>query len=70
MVIFGVKNAIESVEDVGDIIVAQYMGSPIYVRDVANVKEGLDIQNFQTAEILFKDKVNHTEGDEGNFKFQ
>ena len=65
LVIFGVKNAIESVCDVGDIIVAQYMGSPIYLRDVASVKEGLDIQNFQTAEILFKDKVNHTEGDEG-----
>ena len=57
LVIFGVKNAIESVSDVGDIIVAQYMGSPIYLRDVATVKEGLDIQNFQTAEILFKDKV-------------
>ena len=65
LVIFGVKNAIESVADVGDIIVAQYMGSPIYLKDVASVKEGLDIQNFQTAEILFKDKVNHTEGDEG-----
>lgn len=65
LVIFGVKNAIESVEDVGDIIVAQYMGSPIYLRDVATVEEGLDIQNFRTAEILFKDKVNHAEGDEG-----
>ena len=65
LVIFGVKNAIESVDDVGDIIVAQYMGSPIYLRDVSTVKEGVDIQNFQTAEILFKDKVNHTEGDEG-----
>ncbi|RLA71042.1 MAG: AcrB/AcrD/AcrF family protein [Epsilonproteobacteria bacterium] len=65
LVIFGVKNAIESVDDVGDIIVAQYMGSPIYLRDVASVKEGVDIQNFQTAEILFKDKVNHSESDEG-----
>jgi len=65
LVIFGVKNAIESVEDVGDIIVAQYMGSPIYLKDVATIKAGADIQNFQTAEILFKDKVNHTEGDEG-----
>ena len=65
LVIFGVKNAIESVDDVGDIMVAQYMGSPIYVKDVATVEEGLDIQNFQTAEILFKEKVNHTEGDEG-----
>lgn len=65
LVIFGVKNAIESVGDVGDIIVAQYMGSPIYLKDVASIKEGVDIQNFRTAEILFKDKVNHTEGDEG-----
>ncbi|HIQ47053.1 MAG TPA: efflux RND transporter permease subunit [Sulfurovum sp.] len=66
LVIFGVKNAIESVDDVGDIIVAQYMGSPIYLKDVATVEEGVDIQNFRTAEILFKDKVNHGEGDEGH----
>lgn len=61
LVIFGVKNAIENVEDVGDIIVAQYMGSPIYLRDVAKVQDGLDIQNFQTAKILFKDKVKDTD---------
>jgi multidrug efflux pump subunit AcrB len=53
-VIFGVKNAIESVEDVKNIIVAQYMGSPIYLKDVAQVSEGIDIQNFKTASILFK----------------
>ena len=57
LVIFGVKNAIETVEDVGGIIVAQYMGSPIYLRDVASVKNGIDIQNFQTAKILLKDKA-------------
>ncbi|MEA1880131.1 MAG: efflux RND transporter permease subunit [Campylobacterota bacterium] len=55
LVIFGVKNAIESVDDVGSVIVAQYMGSPIYLRDVAKVTEGVDIQNFQTAEILVKE---------------
>jgi len=55
LMIFGVKNAIESVADVGSVIVAQYMGSPIYLRDVAKVTEGLDIQNFQTAEILLKE---------------
>jgi multidrug efflux pump subunit AcrB len=54
LVIFGVKNAIEKVEDVGNVIVAQYMGSPIYLKDVAKVTEGMDIQNFQTAEILHK----------------
>jgi len=55
LVIFGVKNAIETVDDVGGIIVAQYMGSPIYLRDVASVKNGIDIQNFQTAKILLKE---------------
>jgi len=60
LVIFGVKNAIESVEDVGSVIVAQYMGSPIYLRDVASVTHGIDIQNFQTAQILSKSEHNAT----------
>ncbi len=51
LVIFGIKNAIESVEDVDSVIVAQYMGSPIYLRDVAKVTSGVDIQNFKTAKI-------------------
>jgi len=55
LMIFGVKNAIESVEDVGNVIVAQYMGSPIYLKDVAQVTDGVDIQNFKTAKILLKD---------------
>jgi multidrug efflux pump subunit AcrB len=60
LVIFGVKNAIESVDDVGSVIVAQYMGSSIYLRDVASVESGIDIQNFQTAEILLKNDINET----------
>ena len=62
LVIFGVKNAIESVEDVGSVIVAQYMGSPIYLRDVAKVTDGIDIQNFQTAEVALKSEHNATLG--------
>jgi multidrug efflux pump subunit AcrB len=60
LMIFGVKNAIESVEDVGSVVVAQYMGSPIYLRDVATVTSGLDVQNFKTAEIVFRDDANST----------
>ena len=66
LVIFGVENAIESVDDVGSVIVAQYMGSPIYLRDVAKVTEGIDIQNFQTAAILSKSEHNATLGQERN----
>ena len=64
LVIFGVENAIENVDDVDSVIVAQYMGSPIYLRDVAKVTEGIDIQNFQTASILFKSEENATLSDE------
>jgi multidrug efflux pump subunit AcrB len=51
----GVKNAIESVDDVGNIIVAQYGGSAIYLRDVATVTSGQDIQNFKSALVSVKE---------------
>ncbi len=55
IVIFGVPNAIESIEDVKNIMVANYMGSPIYVKDIAKVEDGVDIQNFKSAKIWTKD---------------
>ncbi|MRJ03054.1 MAG: efflux RND transporter permease subunit [Epsilonproteobacteria bacterium] len=54
LVIFGVPNAIESIEDVENIMVANYMGSPIYVKDIATVEDGIDIQNFKEAKIWAK----------------
>lgn len=54
IVMIGVRNAIESIEDVGNIIVAQYMGSAIYLRDVATVTAGQDIQNFKSALVTSK----------------
>ena len=51
LVIFGVKNAIESVRDVENLIVAQYMGSPIYLKNIAKITDGTDIQNFKSVEI-------------------
>ena len=59
IVMMGVKNAIETVKDVENIIVAQYMGSPIHLRDVATVTDSFDIQNFKSASI----SINH----DGNF---
>jgi multidrug efflux pump subunit AcrB len=51
IIMMGVKNAIETVKDVENIIVAQYMGAPIHLRDVATVKDSYDINNFKTATI-------------------
>jgi len=55
LVVFGIKNAIESVDDVGNIIVAQYMNSPIYLKNVAKITNGLNTQNKQSASIIIKD---------------
>ncbi|MFA5454943.1 MAG: efflux RND transporter permease subunit, partial [Sulfurimonas sp.] len=56
IVILGVKNAIESADDIGSIIVAKYMGSPIYLRQIAKVTSSYDIQNFKSASISKKDE--------------
>jgi multidrug efflux pump subunit AcrB len=56
LIVFGVKNAIESIDDVRNVIVAQYMGSAIYLKDIATVEIGHDFQNFAKAQITFKDE--------------
>lgn len=57
IVMVGVKNAIEDARDIGNIIVAQYMGSPIFLKQVANVSNSYDIQNFKSALISVKDET-------------
>lgn len=54
LIVFGVKNAINSIEDLQNLIVAKYMGSLIYLKDIANVEYFYDIQNYQEALISYK----------------
>ena len=54
LIVFGVKNAINSIEDLQGLIVAKYMGSLIYLKDIASVEYFYDIQNYQEALISFK----------------
>lgn len=56
IVMLGVKNAIDSEDDIGNIIIAQYMGSPIYLKQVAKVTSTYDIQSFKSASINYKDE--------------
>jgi len=55
IVMMSVKNAIEDAKDIENIIVAQYMGSPIYLKQVAKVENSYDIQNFKSATIATRD---------------
>ena len=59
LVVFGIKNAIETVHDVGNIIIASYMGSPIYLKNVATVSAGINYQDKKSASIIIKNK-DHT----------
>jgi len=54
LVIFGISNAIKSIDDINNVMVANYMGSPIYLRDVAHVEQSIDKQNFQRVEFIYR----------------
>ena len=54
LIVFGVKNAINSIEDLQGLIIAKYMGSLIYLKDIANIEYYYDIQNYQEALISYK----------------
>ena len=56
IVMLSVKNAIESAQDIGNIIVTEYMGSPIYLKEVAQVSDSYDIQNFKSATIALREE--------------
>jgi len=61
LVVFGIKNAIQSIDDVKNVIVASYMGSPIYLKDVAKVTDSYDIQNHKMALIMKKKQIHFEE---------
>ncbi len=56
LIMIGVKNAIESKDDIANIIVAQYMGAAIYLKDIATVEDAYDRQNFKSALVSVKDE--------------
>ena len=59
LVIMSVESSIKSIKDIENIIVAEYMGSPVYLKDVAQVSDGVEIQKKQSANIRFADGKKH-----------
>jgi multidrug efflux pump subunit AcrB len=55
IILFGIEQAIESAIDIENIMIANYMGSPIYLKDIASVNRSYDIQSTKEAYISFKD---------------
>ena len=66
LVVFGVQNALDDVEDLNELIIAKYRGSPIYLKNIAEVEYSYDIQNYDSATITYQKGVadkDNTEGD-------
>jgi len=57
LIVFGVQNALDDVEDLNELIIAQYRGSPIYLENIAKVEYNYDIQNFDSASITYQEKM-------------
>jgi multidrug efflux pump subunit AcrB len=53
-VLIGIENSLHDVKDIKNLIVANYQGSVIYLKDIATVQKGIDIQNKKVAWISFK----------------
>jgi len=56
IVMLSIKNAIEKADDIGNIIVSSYMGSPVYLKQVAKVTKSYNVQNFKSAQISLRDE--------------
>jgi len=54
LTVFGIKNAIEDIDDLKNLIIAQYMDAPIYLKSLATIEYGYDIQNFQSVRLSYK----------------
>ncbi|GIU00426.1 hypothetical protein TSL6_09320 [Sulfurovum sp. TSL6] len=61
LIVFGVQNALDNVEDLNELIIAQYRGSPIYLKNIAKVEYNYDIQNYDSASITYQE---YTPGEE------
>jgi multidrug efflux pump subunit AcrB len=61
IVVFGIKQAIENVNDLENLIISYNFQTPIYLKDIAKIEKSFDIQNKKEALIYIKDE-------KGNFE--
>ena len=61
LIVFGVQNALDDVDDLNELIIAQYRGSSIYLRDIATVEYNYDIQNYDSVSLTYQGNMDHKE---------
>ena len=55
LIVFGIKNAIEDIDDLKGLMIANYGGSSIYLSDIAEITYNYDFQNFQKVLLSYRD---------------
>ncbi|QKF82274.1 RND family efflux system, inner membrane transporter, AcrB family [Halarcobacter ebronensis] len=55
LTVLSIKNAIESKKDLENIIISYNFGIPVYLKDIATITRGYDIQNKKEAYLYTKD---------------
>lgn len=58
LIVFGVQNGIDNVDDLNNLIVAQYAGSPIYLKNIASVELGFNLQDKQHSYLASREDNN------------
>lgn len=58
IVVLGVEQAIKNINDIKNIIISNNFNTPIYLRDIARVEKGFDLQNKKEAQIFVRDLNN------------
>ena len=56
LVLIDIAHSIDTKKDIEDIIIAQYAGSTIYLKDIATIDKSYDIQNLKEVTIKIRDK--------------
>jgi len=57
IVVFGIKQAIENVKDLENLIISYNFQTPIYLKDIAKIEKSYDIQNKKEALIYLRDVI-------------
>jgi len=66
LVVFGMRNAIDDIDDLKNLIIAQYMDSPIYLKSIAHIEYSYDIQKYDASQIIYQKNLIDNKAHEGN----
>ncbi|CAA6820166.1 MAG: RND multidrug efflux transporter; Acriflavin resistance protein [uncultured Sulfurovum sp.] len=69
LTVFGIKNAVEDIGDLKNLIVAQYMGAPIYLKSIAKIEYSYDVQSFQSVLLTYQNQANKDNKENNKLEF-